>query len=64
MILATLAQQMEELRLQLAEQKQLNAEQAEKLQEIMGAPDGAQVPPWINYDASNKEIKRDDYVGL
>eukprot|EP01043_Picozoa_sp_COSAG02_P049227 COSAG02_NODE_4924_length_4834_cov_2.675818_2_plen_911_part_00 len=52
--LATLAQQVEELRLQLAEQKQLNAEQAAQLQEIMQPRDGAEVPPWINYDASAK----------
>lgn len=56
--LATLAQQMEELRLQLAEQQKVNEEQAAKLQEIMGPHDPnnpeAPVPPWINYDASAK----------
>lgn len=52
--LATLARQMEDLRLQLAEQKQLNEQQAARLQEFMGPRDGAEAPPWINYDASAK----------
>ena len=52
--LATLARQMADLRLQLAEQKHLNEQQAARLQEFMGSRDGAEAPAWINYDASAK----------